>query len=68
MAGGRDRHVEAFLEMLAAERGAARNTLLAYDRDLNDFAEFAASRGEAVARASAETLRARIWQASGLRA
>ena len=25
-----DRHVEAFLEMLAAERGAARNTLAAY--------------------------------------
>jgi integrase/recombinase XerD len=35
-----DRHVEAFLEMLAAERGAARNTLLAYGRDLADFAEF----------------------------
>jgi integrase/recombinase XerD len=52
-----DRHCEAFLEMLVAERGAARNTLLAYDRDLNDFADFAASRGEAVAAASAETLR-----------
>jgi integrase/recombinase XerD len=55
---GRDRHVEAFLEMLVAERGAARNTLLAYDRDLNDFSEFAAGRGDAIARASAETLRA----------
>jgi integrase/recombinase XerD len=43
--------------MLAAERGAARNTLLAYDRDLTDFAAFAVSRGEAVAGASAETLR-----------
>lgn len=52
-----ERHCEAFLEMLAAERGAARNTLLAYDRDLTDFAEFAAGRGEAVASASAETLR-----------
>ena len=29
-----DRHVEAFLEMLAAERGAARNTLAAYAGDL----------------------------------
>ena len=29
-----DRHEEAFLEMLAAERGAARNTLLAYAADL----------------------------------
>ena len=55
---GRDRHCEAFLEMLAAERGAARNTLLAYDRDLNDFAEFATGKGEAMARASAATLRA----------
>jgi integrase/recombinase XerD len=36
------RHVEAFLEMLAAERGAARNTLLAYQADLDDFAAFAA--------------------------
>jgi integrase/recombinase XerD len=58
MGQGRDRHVEAFLEMLAAERGAARNTLLAYDRDLNDFSDFAAGRGEAVARASTATLRA----------
>lgn len=32
------RHAEAFLEMLAAERGHARNTLLAYGRDLADFA------------------------------
>src|SRR6266700_554020 len=44
--------------MLVAERGAARNTLLAYDRDLGDFAVFAVGRGEAVARASAPTLRA----------
>jgi integrase/recombinase XerD len=55
---GRERHVEAFLEMLAVERGAARNTLLAYDRDLNDFSDFAASRKEPVAGASAATLRA----------
>jgi len=33
-----DRHVEAFLEMLVAERGAAKNTLLAYSADLADFA------------------------------
>ena len=35
-----DRHVEAFLEMLAAERGAARLTLESYRRDLGDFASF----------------------------
>jgi len=54
----RDRHIEAFLEMLAAERGAARNTLLAYDRDLDDFASFAAGRGDSVSRASAATMHA----------
>ncbi|MGA9867920.1 MAG: site-specific tyrosine recombinase XerD [Acetobacteraceae bacterium] len=36
-----ERHLEAFLEMLAAERGAARNTLLAYRADLEDLAAFA---------------------------
>ncbi len=53
-----DRHVEAFLEMLAAERGAARNTLAAYEADLADFAAFAAARGQAVAGADAATLHA----------
>jgi integrase/recombinase XerD len=53
-----DRHIEAFLEMLAAERGAARNTRLAYAADLTDFADFAASRGQAPARAKAELLQA----------
>jgi integrase/recombinase XerD len=33
-----DRYIEAFLEMKAAERGAAVNTLLAYRADLEDFA------------------------------
>ncbi len=40
-----DRHGEAFLEMLAAERGAARNTLAAYAADLTDFAAFCTPRG-----------------------
>ncbi len=31
-----NRHIEAFLEMKSAERGAARNTLLAYRADLED--------------------------------
>jgi integrase/recombinase XerD len=53
-----DRHIEAFLEMLAAERGAARNTLLSYGADLADFAAFAAARGSAAARADEATLRA----------
>jgi integrase/recombinase XerD len=51
-----DRHAEAFLEMLAAERGAARNTLAAYGRDLADYQGFAAGRGEALAQGRQETL------------
>lgn len=35
-----DRHMEAFLEMLSAERGAAANTLAAYLADLSDFSAF----------------------------
>jgi integrase/recombinase XerD len=51
-----DRHVEAFLEMLAAERGAARNTLAAYAADLDDFAGYAAARGHRVAGCDAAAL------------
>jgi integrase/recombinase XerD len=36
---GRQR-LNAFLDMLAAERGAARNTLDAYERDVADYLEF----------------------------
>jgi integrase/recombinase XerD len=53
-----DRHIEAFLEMLAAERGAARNTLAAYGADLQDFAAFLAARGLSASAADAESLRA----------
>ena len=52
-----DRQVEAFLEMLAAERGAARNTVAAYRADLDAFAAFAAARGERPGAASEATLR-----------
>ncbi|HET7884479.1 MAG TPA: site-specific tyrosine recombinase XerD [Acetobacteraceae bacterium] len=53
-----DRHIEAFLEMLAAERGAARNTLLAYQADLTDFAAFAEARGTLPAGCDAPVLQA----------
>lgn len=36
----RDTWLPRFLEAIQAERDAARNTLLAYSRDLSDFAEF----------------------------
>ncbi|MBP1845220.1 integrase/recombinase XerD [Rhizobium petrolearium] len=36
-------HIEAFLEMMSAERGAAGNTLASYERDLEDLHSFLAS-------------------------
>ncbi|MFC3123944.1 site-specific tyrosine recombinase XerD [Pseudoroseomonas globiformis] len=54
-----DRHLEAFLEMLAAERGAARNTLAAYAADLGDLSAFLRRReSAALAAATPEALRA----------
>lgn len=65
-----DRHAEAFLEMLVAERGATRNTIAAYASDLADFGAFAAARGQAPAAASAECLQSYMahLHASGLSA
>ena len=60
-----DRHVEAFLEMLAAERGSARNTRLAYELDLTDFATFTERRGVAVAKADAATVQACLTAIEG---
>jgi integrase/recombinase XerD len=52
------RHLESFLEMLAAERGAAPNTLAAYRADLLDFSAFARRAGvEDWAAAGPDTLR-----------
>lgn len=51
-----DRHIEAFLEMMAAERGAARNTLAAYGADLADLAAHCRHAGTAPADASAAVL------------
>jgi len=42
-----DTWLPRFLEAIRAERDAARNTLLAYARDLGDFADFLAARGHA---------------------
>ncbi|WP_144183075.1 tyrosine recombinase [Elioraea rosea] len=53
-----DRHAEAFLEMLAAERGASRNTLAAYSADLADCGAFLSARGIALSSADAPALRA----------
>jgi integrase/recombinase XerD len=37
-------HIEAFLEMMSAERGAASNTLASYQRDLDDLHSFLAAK------------------------
>jgi integrase/recombinase XerD len=49
---------EAFLEMMAVERAAAKNTLTAYNRDLADAAGFLAGRGRDLSDASAEDIEA----------
>jgi len=37
-------HAEAFLEMMSAERGAAKNTLISYEKDLEELRSFLMSR------------------------
>jgi integrase/recombinase XerD len=49
--------VEAFLEMVSAERGASKNTLEAYARDLRDFAGFLKTKKVAIDGASADHVR-----------
>jgi integrase/recombinase XerD len=60
-----NRFVEAFLEMQAAERGAARNTLLAYKADLQDFEAFVATYGESPEAAAPTTLSAYLRSLHG---
>ena len=57
MSGSGTRHLEAFLEMMAAERGAARNTLAAYRADLEDLAAHLAARGLGLGGADQAALR-----------
>jgi integrase/recombinase XerD len=49
--------VALFLDMLAAERGAGKNTLDAYSRDLEDFSAFLSQGGGDVAQARTDDLR-----------
>lgn len=44
-----DAHVDAFLEMMAVERGAATNTINAYRRDLAEFTSFLSNRQRTLA-------------------
>lgn len=52
------RWISAFLEAQAAELGAARNTLLAYGRDLKDVADWLERRGNGFATASRDDVEA----------
>jgi len=51
-----DAHIDAFLEMLAAQGGAAQNTVTAYHADLRDFTRYMTARGSVLADVSAATL------------
>ncbi|MBL8554296.1 MAG: site-specific tyrosine recombinase XerD [Phenylobacterium sp.] len=57
-AGQGENWADAFLEMMAVERAAARNTLTAYARDLADAGGFLAARGCGLAAARAEDVEA----------
>ena len=64
-----ERLIALYLDMLAAERGAGKNTLAAYGRDLEDVAQFLAGTGRSVATAKTDDLRAYLADLSrrGLR-
>ena len=49
---------EAFLEMMAVERAAAKNTITAYGKDLADAADYLAGRGRDLGDAAAEDVEA----------
>ncbi|MBW3096543.1 site-specific tyrosine recombinase XerD [Pseudohoeflea coraliihabitans] len=57
--------VEAFLEMLSAERGAAANTLAAYGADLEEAIAFMSSRNSALPAAGSDDLKAFIADLAG---
>jgi integrase/recombinase XerD len=52
--------IELFLDMIAAERGASRNTLDAYRRDLTDFSADLSGAGGSIAAAGSAELRAHL--------
>ena len=56
--------IELFLDMLASERGAAKNTLEAYRRDLDDFSGDLTAAKRTVSEASSDDLRAHLGRLS----
>jgi integrase/recombinase XerD len=51
-------HIEAFLEMMSAERGAAGNTLISYERDLEDLQSYLTAGNTSVLAAQSANLSA----------
>jgi integrase/recombinase XerD len=51
------RLIGRFLEMMSAERGAAKNSILAYGRDLEDYAAFLAAQSKDVKQAASDDVR-----------
>jgi len=51
------RHIDSFLEMLSAERGLAKNSLLAYQTDLAEFSGFITGRSETPETIGVDSLR-----------
>jgi integrase/recombinase XerD len=51
------RLIGRFLEMMSAERGAAKNSILAYGRDLADYAAFLAAQSKDVKQAASDDVR-----------
>lgn len=58
------RLVELFLDMLTAERGAQKNTLVSYGRDLADFSAYLVKAGRSIAGADTQHLRAYLGELS----
>lgn len=59
-----ERALRAFLAMAAAEKGAARNTIDAYRRDLDDYIAQLAAQGSSVEKASVAEIRAYLQSLS----
>lgn len=51
-------HIESFLEMMVAERGASKNTVDAYGRDLRDLAGFLTRQNKNIDTATSDDIRA----------
>src|SRR6476646_8725664 len=60
-----ERAIDLYLDMLAAERGAAANTLEAYRRDLSDFSADLSDHGGSIAKAGSDNIRDYLGRLSG---